>query len=433
MALELLWVRYLNDYGLSKARDQYVTIFPNVSFDRRDESDELAFRKFILSATDKDCVLGYWRIQDEVEYVNAMYQRHQKIFGQQSFESASAYSSFIQTMLSCLGIRWSKVPLLVKYVDTQMSNIRAAAGTADSPADWTKGPVKDSVAFIMRLRQLYSSSVIKENPPAWWREFRELRLLSSLAMEEVELRKSECLDEKGSLDQHKLNALVEHLLQIHSTACYIPFVSRHIMDKRQDLLLDIYITEGSNGVFNNDTGDDPIVPPDWDFVNASRFFPHQCEVFASVFQRIIHSDEFPLRTRVKATEKYTKLPTTTIHELAQLLKEDLSPRISEAILMFLPRLDEPAAGIQFLLAPVILDGDLARTAIYSVKRSLEHIPTASISDLLESTFTTDGKIRPLRITVFKELVRIASGYIGHPQIQSLMTKLWNRKLHPDGE
>jgi hypothetical protein len=111
-----------------------------------------------------------------------------------------------------------------------------------------------------------------------------------------------------------------------------------------------------------------------------------------------------------------------------LTEHDLNPRISEAILMFLPRLDEPSAGIQFLLAPAILAGELARTAVHSVKRSLEHVPLASVPTFLEPPTS-----KPLKIGVFKELVRIISSYIELPEIQDLVKRLWDRPLHQDGE
>ncbi|KAJ6607433.1 hypothetical protein B0H10DRAFT_2227839 [Mycena sp. CBHHK59/15] len=142
---------------------------------------------------------------------------------------------------------------------------------------------------------------------------------------------------------------------------------------------------------------------------------------------IIHSNEFPLHTRVRATEQFTKFPTTTIHELAALLTEDdLNPRISEAILMFLPHLDEPAAGIQLRLAPAILAGELARTAVHSVKQSLEHVLLASVPMFLEPPTA-----KSLKIGVFKELVRIITTYIKLPEMQDLVRRLWDRPLHQD--
>ncbi|KAJ7821948.1 hypothetical protein B0H14DRAFT_1327135 [Mycena olivaceomarginata] len=186
-------------------------------------------------------------------------------------------------------------------------------------------------------------------------------------------------------------------------------------------------TASSNTAPDDYVEGDKIEPASWNFQSAARFSPHQCEVFAEKFLSVIRSNEFPLHTRVRATEQFTRLPTTTIHELAALLtKDNLNPRISEAILMFLPRLDEPAAGIQFLLAPAILAGELARTAVYSVKRSLEYVPLASVP-----TFLEPPTVKPLKIGVFKELVRIITTYLELPEMQDLVKRLWARRLHQD--
>ncbi|KAF8189555.1 hypothetical protein K438DRAFT_1832799 [Mycena galopus ATCC 62051] len=430
MAFQILWARCLNEHGLSKAKIQFVTRSAYHTADTRNEADELAFRTF-LATVNKDTHYGFWRIQDEVAYVNFMYRQNQKIYEPQIFDEAnSTYPAFIQAMLNCLGTRWSQVPRICDYVEQQMEIIRGAKGTGDSPSEWNKNPVCDAVKFISGLHRLYRGTT-EESPLPWWTEFRDLRLLSSSATEEMNLRWSECRDKKGVMDPAKLDALVELLLRTDDTAVYVYFVAQHIINVRQDLLLDRFIITGKYGVFRPAPADyvegDKIEPASWDFQSAARFSPHQCEVFAEILLRVIRSNEFPLYTRVRATEQFTKLPTTTIHELAALLTEDdLNPRISEAIFMFLPRLDEPAAGIQFLLTPAVLGGELARTAVYSVKRSLEHVPLSSVPMFLEPLTT-----KPLKIGAFKELVRIITTYIELPEMQDLIKRLWDRRLHQD--
>ncbi|KAJ7916400.1 hypothetical protein B0H13DRAFT_1998042 [Mycena leptocephala] len=416
MALQILWARCLNEHGLSKAKVQFVTRSAKHGADTRNEADELEFRMF-LATVDKAAVYGFWRIQHEVAYVEFMYQQNRKIYEPQIFDEANpTYPAFIQAMLGCLGTRWSKVPRICDYVEQQMGIIRGAKGTGDSPSKWDKNPVYDAVQFILGLKRLYRGTMDK-SPLPWWIEFRDLRLLSRTR--------------RAPMDSAKLDALVELLLRTDDTAVYIHFVSQHLINVRQDLLLDRFITTGKYGVFNPAPDDyvegDKIEPASWDFQSAARFSPHQCQVFAEMFLSVIRSNEFPLLTRVRATEQFTKLPTTTIHELAALLTEDeLNPRISEAILMFLPRLDEPAAGIQFLLAPAILAGELARTAVHSVKRSLEHVPLASVPSFLEPPTA-----KPLKIGVFKELVRIITTYLKLPEMQDLVKRLWDRPLHQD--
>ncbi|KAJ7101704.1 hypothetical protein C8R44DRAFT_809206, partial [Mycena epipterygia] len=429
MALQILWARCLNEHGLSKAKVEFVTRSAHHTTDTRNEADELAFRTF-LATVDKHADYGFWRIH-EVAYVDFMYRQNQKIYEPQIFDEANpTYPAFIQAMLGCLGTRWSKVPRIRDYVEQQMGIIRGDKGTGDSPSEWNKNPVRNAVEFMSRLQRMYPSTTDESLIP-WWTEFRDLRLLSSSATDEIHLRWSECRDKKGAMDSAKLDALVELLLRTDDTAVYVPFVSQHLINVRQDILLDRFITTGKYGVFNPAPNDyvegDKIEPASWDFLSAARFSPRQCEVFAEMLLSVIRSNEFPLSTRVRATEQFTKLPTTTIHELAALLTEDdLNPRISEAILMFLPRLDEPAAGIQFLLAPAILAGELARTAVHSVKRSLEHVPLTSVP-----TFLEPPTAKPLKIGVFKELVRIITTYIELPEMQALVKRLWDRPLHQD--
>ncbi|KAJ7121725.1 hypothetical protein C8R44DRAFT_786800 [Mycena epipterygia] len=366
MALQILWVRCLNEHGLSKAKVEFVTRSAHHTIDTRNEADELAFRTF-LATVDKHADYGFWRI-------------HEKIYEPQIFDETNpTHLAFIQAML---------VPRIRDYVDQQMDIIRGDKATGDTPSEWNKNP------------RLYRGTTDK-SPMRWWTEFRDLRLLSTSATDEIHLRWSECRDKKGAMDSAKLDALVELLLRTDDTAVYVPFVSQHLINVRQDLL-DRFITTEKYGVFNpapdNYVEGDKIEPASWDFLSAARFSPRQCEVFAEMFE---------------PTEQFTKLPTTTIHELAVLLTEDnVNPRISEAILMFLPRLDEPAAGIQFLSAPAILAGELARTAVHSVKRSLEHVPLASVP-----TFLEPPTAKPLKIGVFKEL--------------ALAKRLWDRPLHQD--
>ncbi|KAJ7714141.1 hypothetical protein B0H16DRAFT_530372 [Mycena metata] len=427
MALQILWARCLNERGLSKARVQFVTRATHHTTDVRDEADELAFRTF-LTTVNTWTDYGFWRIQDEAAYVEFMYRRNQENYAPVEFDEANpAYGAFVQGMLGCLGTRWERVPRLCEYVERQMEVIRGARGTGDAPAEWDKAPVSDAVVVMLGLEGL--SRGMQTWP--WWAEFRDLRLVSNSAQDEVDLRWGECRDENDVMDAAKLDALVELLLRTDDTAVYLPFVSQHLINVRQDLLLDRFVTTGKYGVFNPAPADyapgDTIEPASWDFRSAARFSPHQCEVFGEMFLGVIRSNEFPLQARVQATEQYTKLPTTTIHELAALLTEDgLNPRIWEAILMFLPRLDEPAAGIQYLLAPAILAGELARTAVHSVKRSLEHVPLASVPSFLEPPTA-----KPLKIGVFKELVRIITTYIELPEMQDLVKRLWDRPLHQD--
>ncbi|KAK7437102.1 hypothetical protein VKT23_018728 [Stygiomarasmius scandens] len=435
--LDFAWTRILNDKGLAAARK---TFFISIQSDNTrciNEEDELARRKFLQTVDQKLGRPGYWRIQDEEQFVEKIYDQLEKVYGDLSFKDSALYLTFIRNMANILGTRWNKVPRLVQELTDQMDIIRQSKGTPDKPAVWkpdanSSDKLGQALYFVQGIRNLRTSASYDEESLSWWREYRALKLLSSLAVSEANDRHSECHDKKThKVDHDKLNELVEKLLGIHDSAIYIRFVQNHIMQRRQDLLKDHYITEARTGVFNQLSEDEEPLPPAWDLSDARKLSPHQCQVFGQRLDEIIHSEDTPFRERVTAAEQFTKLPTTTIHELAALLKEDLNPRISEAVLMFLPRLDEPPAGIQFLLAPVVLDGDLARTAIFGVKRSLEYVKPQDAAAMIAATFPPESSGRYLKVTVAKELARTICEYADIPEAQVVIRRLWDRKLHPD--
>lgn len=77
-----------------------------------------------------------------------------------------------------------------------------------------------------------------------------------------------------------------------------------------------------------------------------------------------------------------------------------------------------------------LDSDLARTAINVTKSALDSIPLQDISRLLVQCYEQDG--RPPKITVQKELLRLAKDYVQLPEIDAWLEKLWEmEKLHRD--
>ncbi|THV06884.1 hypothetical protein K435DRAFT_960144 [Dendrothele bispora CBS 962.96] len=440
--LDQSWMRILHDKGLTNARKTYSINVKNLNSPCKGEAEELARRQFMQSMDRKLGQTGYWRIREEEKFVEKIYEQYEKVFGDLSFKDSSQYLGFIRTMTTNLGMRWNKVPRIVEELDHQMDILRRWKGTPDKPAVWRyaydpgsgdEAVVARAVEFVQGVRGLYlTPGPFDEDPPAWWKEFRELKLLSSMAMDEARARYKECYDEKRrQVDHNKVNELVEKLIGMHDSAVYIDFVQSHILQRRQDLLQDQHILQAPKGVFYQPAEDEEPLPARWYLTASRKLSPHQCEVFARRFDEVIHSDDTPFVDRVIAAEQLTKLPTTTIHELAALLTENVNPRISEAILMFLPRLDEPAAGIQFLLSPTILDGDLARTAIFGVKRSLEYVTPQDAVAMVAGTFPSERSKKHLKVTVAKELARTVCEYAALPEAQVVIRKLWDRKLHQD--
>jgi hypothetical protein len=450
--MDLLWTREVCVKGALKAHETYNVQFSMISQCTLTEDEERQRRQFILNSNDSLGEMGFWRITNEQQFVETLLEQYRKVHQTTAFEHSATYPIFIQNMLKVLGTRWTTVPSLCEYTDRQLNVLRRILGSAKQPAIWKEKPQQEAAQYILLLRDLYNDQKLTLETLPWWSEFRDLRLFSTEAPVEVDLLHKETFDIKGKQNEELLNRLVERLLDIDDSAVYLEFVRNHLMENRQDILEDSHITEAVVGLFNQLPDDTIPQPPPWHFTSTStprRLYPHQCQLFAGKLLETILSEGSPLGSQVKAAEQLTKLPTTTIIELAELLKEDLNQRVVEAILMFLPRLDEPASGIQFLLAPTYLDGDLARTVAFSVRNSLQHVPAHSLPKVLVPVFPPENskrvlKVRKLlcwncsfmtpdKITVMKEFVRLVCQHISYKEHKTLLMTLWKRKLHQDGE
>jgi len=141
--------------------------------------------------------------------------------------------------------------------------------------------------------------------------------------------------------------------------------------------------------------------------------------------------------RVLAASRMMQMQNISVHDAANfLLLPNLPPRIIEAVLMFLPKIDEPGAVINLLLAPVFMESDLARTAIFSVKSVLPYLTEEKVTEVLltmvppDPSVTTEAKAP--RVTVFKELVRLFGEFLHFPRLATVFTSLWTRSvLHKD--
>jgi hypothetical protein len=430
--MDLLWAREVFQKGPLKAHETY-RIRVSMTDPMLTEGEELKRRQFILASQDGPGDTGYWRISDERSFVNTLLDQYHKIHRTKPFEHSAAYTTFVSDMHELLGTRWTTVPALCECTERQLDVLRSIAGSNKTIADWKGEAQRKAIRYILNLRAMYQDAKVTSEALPWWSEFRHLRLFSTDASAEVNLLHVETFDSDRKQNQEQLDVLVEKLLNIDDSAVHIGFVRLHLMGHRQDLLKDSHITDTLVGLFNQLPNDAVARPPPWEFTFPRRFYPRQCEIFAVKLLETIHSGEVSLASQVKAAEQLTMLPTTTIIELAELLREDLNQRIIEAILMFLPHLDEPASGIQFLLAPTYLDGDLARTVVFGARKSLQHVPVDSLQKILIPVFPPENSKRQLKITVMKELVRSVCEHASHNDLQTFLMTLWRRKLHQDGE
>ncbi|KAI8909269.1 hypothetical protein DFJ77DRAFT_512978 [Powellomyces hirtus] len=184
-------------------------------------------------------------------------------------------------------------------------------------------------------------------------------------------------------------------MSLSKSAIRLAFVEESLFSTRTDLLNDTYLDSGTEIFEGRFYFDNPKEEP---FVTNSKYYqhrrlsPHQNAVLAN---------------------KYLKW---------------IPPRVIEAMLMFLPDLDEPATALPFLLAPVHLESDLARTAIHVAKNSRKHVPEAEASTVLVPMLF--GKKH--KVTVMKELLRLVCTHISDKKHQDLILALWNGKgLHND--
>jgi hypothetical protein len=431
--MDFLWAREVFQEGPLKAHETYNIQFHTVSTFHLTEAEEYRRREFVQVSKDAIGQTGHWRISDARQFVEVLLEQYHKVHRSVPFESSPNYFEFALSMLNVLGIRWTAVPVLLEYTERRLDDLRRVSGSKNKPADWTGNIQQEARRYFLSLRSLYFDAKVGSDTLPWWSEFRRLRLFSTETATEVALLHQECSDAQGEQNFQQLDHLVEELLNIDDSAVHFDFVRHHLMEHRQDLIKDCHICDPLVGLFNQLSNETVPQPAPWYIIFPRRLYPHQCQVFAAKLLETIHSGKVSLQSQVKAAGQLTLLPTTTIIELAELLKEGLNPRITEAILMFLPHLDEPAAAIQFLLAPIYLDGDLARTAVFSVRHSLRHVPADQLPKVLVPVFPLDDSKRRLKVTVMKELIRVVFQHIQYEEHQTLLMAIWKHKLHQDGK
>lgn len=374
---ELLWKRAVHQSGLERAPQT----FRSLLFQR------------VASAASKaldDTGIGQWRERDEAlrlsllleknradgaardgnqglvlipegreelvaEKLLSLVRKHFNGTGITSFEdSIDCFETMQAIFTQFLGLRWAKVPALQQFVADRISILRSAPLLPDMPEDildWKKlvettddSPSIDKPNFMRNVVGLYSDykKLLIDEKPDWFKEYSDLRLHSTEAFDEAfERRVRRCTDDKGKVDGTKQAQLVEELLNVSESALHLSFVPESILNYRQDLLKESYLTAstGIRGVFNQikPTANNP--PPTFNPQFPTRLSSELNQLLSKLYLKVIKDKNSPLYRRQSATEAFTRLPTTTVHQLAELLADlDLPQRLVEAILMFLPSL-----------------------------------------------------------------------------------------------
>ncbi|KND01258.1 uncharacterized protein SPPG_03072 [Spizellomyces punctatus DAOM BR117] len=468
--VEIAWRRVLHTAGEGQAIHQFniPLVEPKYycgALSERSENCEFLRRKAVrLSRTvGEDLGTGKQRYRwglasirygKEEEFVTAvigLYRDRFKVNDAANCERSLLFRQVCLDAAKALGVRWVLSRTLLSYADSLLEELQSAprvlVGGGETVLDWSATWItrnkedtphwRDPRELIMTLSSLFDQPWIRKNRVMlpWYNTFRTLRLESTYAVEEVNALFNECQSLEGKVDFKRTDALVVALVAISPSAIALEQVQTHLCDFRQDLLKEAYLTgrEHFSGVFNqmrNSTGATAPVPLNPAF--PSRLFPRQCRLLAQRYLSITKDSSLPISQRIDSAEKYAQLPVTNLSHLADLLATPRLPsRVAEAILMFLPRMVEPACGIQLLLAPGYLSSDLARTSVHAAKQSLNFVPIEKVSDYIVPLFPHPPS-KQQRVTVQKELVRLASEYIRNSECRALLMNLWQRdSLHID--
>jgi hypothetical protein len=342
-----------------------------------------------------------------------------------------------------LGWRWKRSPTLVGYMEETLDKLANAPTKTygqDTVLDFNwddDDSLYMSANYVEQVYRIYNDKDwLRENRDElpWYTQFRNLRLSSSDSKVEVTERVDNCVRKNGERDNVRFGQLMEELLNKSPSAIHLWQVYNFVAKDRPDLLSEeqLGMTKGIPGLFNQ-----VETPEAWDFFieKPSVLDPHQCEALKARHLFGMTDNSTPFHLRVRHAQAFIEIPTTTVEDVAKALcTPSLPSRIVEALLMYLPTLEEPASTLPLLLAPVYVQSHLARTAIHAVENALKCVPLPQIPDIILPLFPSEDG-RQLKVTVQKEGVRLACAsmrLVSDPKISSLITGLLARlSLHND--
>ncbi|KAJ3414124.1 hypothetical protein HDV05_007068 [Chytridiales sp. JEL 0842] len=355
---------------------------------------------------------------------------------QEAFESTESGHKLLIHIKRSLGLRWTNSKILVDHATKCLDVLAKAplhkASTSTEPIlDWTSTTQRKACEFIEACGASALTFV-----PKWLHRYCYLRLRSTEAQAEAWRQFQLCND-----NIVKQNQLVETCFRLSpsGSVLHVQPIMRFVLNHRPDLLKAEHFKERRAfiGLFNpTDTKsllrfelEDASfhVPLPVDFL-----LPWQGELLTKRYMEDALDATLSINDRVLATNRMMQVSNLSIHDVAEfLLTPSLPSRVIEAVLMFLPKIDEPASTINLLLSPVFMESDLARTAIFSVKNVLAHMPETLKSQVLLSMIPSKSG-KGIKITVFKELVRLLAEHNEIPQVLQAYEQLWYReKLHKD--
>ncbi|KAF9126020.1 hypothetical protein BGW39_006983 [Mortierella sp. 14UC] len=345
------------------------------------------------------------------------------------------------SLLRGLGWRWKNSPTLVKYLDEVLvilANAPKKTFGRDEVLDWSAEDkvLNESAKYVKRVINTYDEKWLRKHQKdlPWFQRFSELRLRSTMFIQEVQRRIDDCILENNEKDRPQFEQLMEQLLAMSPSAIHIASVKQYVISDRPDLLTDKHFTmsKGIIGIFNQ-----VETAQAWNlFIGTpSRLSPHQCELLKTRHLSGMTDASTPFSTRVEHAQAFMSIPTTTVEDVAKALgTPSLPSRITEALLMFLPTLGEPASTLQLLMAPAYVQSHFARTSIHAVENALKCVPPHQIPDFILPLFPAIGE-RQQKVTVQKEGIRLACASLElmiNPRMEALIKGLWERpELHKD--
>ncbi|KAI9096660.1 hypothetical protein DFS34DRAFT_594558 [Phlyctochytrium arcticum] len=350
-------------------------------------------------------------------------------------EDSPEYPTQCKELLSTLGSRWLRSATLLQVVGRLVDKLERAptydVGGGESVLDWRTDKWREMEAVLAHIakfdRKYMEHHGLKFD---WYDRYRQLRVHSTLAIEEAQFRR-QCLLEQNKRQNEDEESLVSELLAISASAIYLDWVAKYIANFQTELLSCEYLA--GKIIFGrfNPSGTHltaGIILPN----PVTLLFPRQCQTLAKRYLSEIMHAKLPMTKRTESILEFNKLPITDTRVLAELL---IMPRIPtellEIILMHLPNCPEPACGIPILLSPTYLRSEFANACILAVKGCLKFAPRSDILKYLQPLFPP-AEEKEQRITVQKEAIRLMFNYLEEPDIRDLIGALHTRPaLHQD--
>lgn len=391
----------------------------------------------------------------------------------QPFIDSVCASKLVDTLRSCLGLRWSKSSWLMQYFDRCLGILEASEIVEKLPESepvlaWSSQACKDALNFVRTICSLTSGP----NNEPWFQRWSELRMRSVESTSEVYRRWSLCGD-----DITKQSQLVDDLFKRSpsGSALHLSYIMQFVLERRPELLKPEHISEKRPflGIFNSNPNSGLLV---FQVDNTSELTPlppdlllsWQATLLTQRYKEEALDPKLPMASRVLATSRMMQMKNISVHDIAEfLITPGLPSRIKESVLMvrfsriflnfcplfptsgekkhvfffffsflltfmqFLPQIDEPGSAINLLLAPVFMESDLARTAIFAVKNVLSYMTTDQTVFVLKSLVPSETERAP-KVTVYKELIRLFAEFVGLPGMLSVLPSIWHReKIHKD--